>query len=106
MVDVDNIKHIVENVSSIGDVIEKSAEEWKSQKEILYRQTGLLPVADYEHPQLQNSKKRKEACDDNLEEEEDPEDFCKELEETLLLQPLECDDDEEEEEADEDTCSP
>lgn len=107
MVDVENIKHIAENQRLIGDVVEKTAADWKSQKETLYRETGFNPLTLAVPPQQEedryspqrNSKKRKEACDDPAVDEgnenmEDPEDFCRELEETLLLEPLECDDEE------------
>ncbi|XP_057768024.1 uncharacterized protein LOC130988247 isoform X2 [Salvia miltiorrhiza] len=104
VVDVENIKHIVENQRLIGDVVEKTAADWKSQKEALYRQTGFSPLSVAEASQQEegeystgrNSKKRKEGCDDLATQEdgenlEDPEDFCRELEETLLFEPSECD---------------
>lgn len=102
VVDVENIKHIAENQRLIGDVVEKTAADWKSQKELLYQQTGFCHLEDeYSRQNSDGNKNRKEACD-NLEEQEDPDDFCNELEETLLLQPMECDD-EEAEPSEEDT---
>lgn len=110
VIDVENIKHIAENKRLIGDTVEKTAADWKSQKELFYEQTGFghLPVVvrphqeENEYAQQQSSneiKKRKEPCDnlerlEGNENFEDHDNFDKELEETLLLQPLECDNDE------------
>ncbi|KAI3446888.1 hypothetical protein Pfo_003553 [Paulownia fortunei] len=111
VIDVLNIKHIAENKRLIGDMVEKTAADWNSQKELFYEQTGFgrLPVAvppheeENEYVQRQSSNKnmkRKEPCD-NLEklesnenfEQEDHDNFGKELE-VLLFQPLECDNEE------------
>ncbi|XP_047939474.1 uncharacterized protein LOC125187012 isoform X4 [Salvia hispanica] len=86
VVDVENIKHIAENQRLIGDVVEQTAADWNSQKETLYRQTGFSPPQQEEGG---NNKKRKEACDslatqEDDEDSEDPDDFCRELEESLL----------------------
>ncbi|KAG6413795.1 hypothetical protein SASPL_126510 [Salvia splendens] len=86
VVDVENIKHIAENQRLIGDVVEQTAADWNSQKETLYRQTGFSPPQQEEGG---NNKKRKEACDSLATQEddvdsEDPDDFCRELEESLL----------------------
>ncbi|KAI3989428.1 hypothetical protein MKX01_032530 [Papaver californicum] len=40
-VDIENIKHITENKKLIGDVVEKMAESWNSQKEIFCQQAGI-----------------------------------------------------------------
>ncbi|KAL1557464.1 hypothetical protein AAHA92_08038 [Salvia divinorum] len=91
VVDVDDIKHIAENQRLIGDVVEQTAADWNSQKETLYRETGFSPPTTAVPPQPKggSSKKRKEACDclatqEDDEDSEDSEDFCRELEESLL----------------------
>ncbi|KAL1557465.1 hypothetical protein AAHA92_08039 [Salvia divinorum] len=91
VVDVDDIKHIAENQRLIGDVVEQTAADWNSQKETLYRQTGFSPPTTAVPPQQKggSSKKRKEACDslatqEDDEDSEDSDDFCRELEESLL----------------------
>lgn len=38
--DVQNIKHLTGNQSLIGDLVEKTAEEWNNRKDIFYQQTG------------------------------------------------------------------
>lgn len=119
VVDVDNIKHIAETQRLIGDVVEKTAADWTSQKELLYQQTGFsrlavaVPPHQEEDENPNENKKRKAAARDDLgtvegtenleeQEQEDPEDFCKELEETLLFEPSGSDN-EEAEASEEDT---
>ncbi|KAH0636484.1 hypothetical protein KY289_036399 [Solanum tuberosum] len=48
IVDVESIKHIAENQTLIGDVVGKTADDWKAQKELFYQKTGILhqPVKD------------------------------------------------------------
>ncbi|XP_043714178.1 uncharacterized protein LOC122662574 [Telopea speciosissima] len=41
LVDIQNIKHIVENNKLFGDVVDKIAKDWSVQKEMFYQQTGL-----------------------------------------------------------------
>ncbi|XP_042004287.1 uncharacterized protein LOC121753156 isoform X1 [Salvia splendens] len=92
VVDVESIKHIAENQRLIGDVVEQTAADWNSQKETLYRQTGFSPPTSAVPTQQEeggNNKKRKETCDslatqEDDEDSEDPDDFCRELEESLL----------------------
>lgn len=92
MVDVENIKHIAENQRLIGNVVEQTAADWNSQKETLYQQTGFSPPTSAVPTQQEeggNNKKRKETCDslatqEDDEDSEDPDDFCRELEESLL----------------------
>ncbi|KAH7856965.1 hypothetical protein Vadar_007382 [Vaccinium darrowii] len=43
LVDLQNIKHIAENKKLVGEVVEKTAEDWMVQKEVFYQQTGLYP---------------------------------------------------------------
>lgn len=99
VVDVDNIKHIAETQRLIGDVVEKTAADWTSQKELLYQQTSFSRLDPHQEgdDNPNGNKKRKAAAregTENLEEQEDPEDFCKELEETLLFEPSGSDDEE------------
>ncbi|KAH0726783.1 hypothetical protein KY284_002648 [Solanum tuberosum] len=41
MVDVENIKHITQNQTLIGDMVGKTAEDWKTHKELFYQKTGI-----------------------------------------------------------------
>ncbi|XP_058182039.1 uncharacterized protein LOC131300281 isoform X2 [Rhododendron vialii] len=43
LLDVQNIKHIAENKKLVGEVVEKTAQDWTVQKELFYQQTGLDP---------------------------------------------------------------
>ncbi|KAI8016703.1 hypothetical protein LOK49_LG05G01926 [Camellia lanceoleosa] len=45
VVDVQNIKHIAENKKLIGEMVEKTAQDWNTQKESFYQQTGLNHAA-------------------------------------------------------------
>ncbi|XP_016448035.1 uncharacterized protein LOC107773107 isoform X1 [Nicotiana tabacum] len=56
MVDVENIKHITENQTLIGDVVEKTAEDWKAQKELFYQQTGIDIVKEVQEKSSPNNK--------------------------------------------------
>ncbi|XP_011078383.1 uncharacterized protein LOC105162126 isoform X1 [Sesamum indicum] len=96
VIDVQNVKHITENKRLIGEMVEKTAADWNSQKELFYEQTGFGHLSVAAPPQQQSSNenlKRKEPCE-NLERQQDNDNFGKELEEVLLFQPLECDDEE------------
>lgn len=109
VIDVQNVKHIAEDKGLIGDIMEKTATDWNSQKELFYEQTGFgrLPAHQDEnsHNEQQNSNesmKWKEPCDDMERQEgnedtevpDDPDNFCEELEEVLLFEPFECADEE------------
>lgn len=102
VIDVENIKHIAENKRLIGDLVEKTVTDWESQKESFYEQTGIRPTQHEEenemaHQKISNeTRKRKEPCDDNEgnENDEEQDDFAKDLEEDLLFQPDECDNEE------------
>ncbi|KAL0427122.1 UNVERIFIED_CONTAM: hypothetical protein Slati_2887000 [Sesamum latifolium] len=96
VIDVQNVKHITENKRLIREMVEKTAADWNSQKELFYEQTGFGHLSVAVPPQQQSSNentKPKEPCD-NLERQQDNDNFGKELEEVLLFQPLECDDEE------------
>ncbi|KAK4391608.1 hypothetical protein Sango_1938600 [Sesamum angolense] len=96
VIDVQNVKHITENKRLIGEMVEKTAADWNSQKELFYEQTGFAHLSVAAPPQQQSSNensKRKEPCE-NLERQQDNDNFGKELEEVLLFQSLECDDEE------------
>lgn len=41
ILDVQDIKHILQNKKLIGDVVEKIADDWHVQKEAFCKQTGL-----------------------------------------------------------------
>ncbi|KAG5632557.1 hypothetical protein H5410_004274 [Solanum commersonii] len=106
IVDVDSIKHIAENQTLIGDVVGKTADDWKAQKELFYQKTGILhqPVKDSvdvvgeEHDKSQqegaeeHDKSQQEVAEEQdktqqkvAEEQDDNENFSKELEEVLLF---------------------
>ncbi|KAL3331900.1 hypothetical protein AABB24_032496 [Solanum stoloniferum] len=105
IVDIESIKHIAENQTLIGDVVRKTADDWKAQKELFYQKTGILhqPVKDSvdavgeEHDKSQqegaekHDKSQQEVAEEQdksqqevAEEQDDNEDFSKELEEVLL----------------------
>ncbi|XP_019230580.1 PREDICTED: uncharacterized protein LOC109211498 isoform X1 [Nicotiana attenuata] len=91
MVDVENIKHITENQTLIGDVVEKTAEDWKAQKELFYQQTGVRyqPVKD--SLDIVKEDQEKFSQQEVAEEQDGNEDFSKELEAVLLSEQNECD---------------
>lgn len=106
IVDVESIKHIAENQTLIGDVVGKTADDWKVQKELFYQKTGILhqpvkkdsvDVVGGEHDKSQqkvaeeHDKSQQEVAEEQdksqqevAEEQDDNEDFSKELEEVLL----------------------
>lgn len=95
MVDVENIKHIAQNQTLIGDVVGKTADDWKAQKELFYQKTGILhlPVKDSvdvvgkEHDKSQQkvAEEHDKSQQEVAEEQDDNEDFSKELEEVFCL---------------------
>lgn len=89
MVDVENIKHITEKQTLIGDVVEKTAEDWKAQKELFYQQIGYQPVKD--SLDIVKEKQEKFSQQEVAEEQDGNEDFGKELEAVLLSEQNECD---------------
>ncbi|KAK3038054.1 hypothetical protein RJ639_032033 [Escallonia herrerae] len=86
-VNVQNIKHIAEDKSLIGDVVEKTSEDWNAQKEMFYQQTGFRQRPAQE-PQQQEKNGTLEQLKGNetSEEQEDDDDFGKELEEALQFE--------------------
>ncbi|XP_019183868.1 PREDICTED: uncharacterized protein LOC109178768 [Ipomoea nil] len=83
IVDIENIKHIMENKRSIGETIKQKAGYWNAQKDAFYQQTGFgheLAIEQEEAMQV----------DENLEEagELQEDDFGKELEDVLLSEQL------------------
>ncbi|KAK1269878.1 hypothetical protein QJS04_geneDACA006588 [Acorus gramineus] len=42
LIDIQDIKHIAENEKLIGDKVEKIVDDWNAQKEIFYKETGVL----------------------------------------------------------------
>lgn len=102
IVDVQNIKHLTGNQSLIGDVVEKTAEEWNNRKDIFYQQTGYgqRPSEELcEHGEDENFRQQQgngnieleehygysheQRDDGNREEEEDDDDLVLELEQVL-----------------------
>ncbi|KAF5192447.1 hypothetical protein FRX31_017967 [Thalictrum thalictroides] len=83
MVDIQNIKHITENKKPFDDIIEKVVEDWNTQREVFHQKTGCTQhlseigneVVCYQPDGFNQS--------DPNEEEEEVDDFGKELE--LLL---------------------
>ncbi|CAA0832151.1 Small nuclear RNA activating complex (SNAPc)-subunit SNAP43 protein [Striga hermonthica] len=81
VIDVENIKHIVENKKVIGEVVEKAATDWNSEKEMLYERTGLpvaLPQDNEEEEENEYERYNQNMQNGNKEEEADT--FGKELE--------------------------
>lgn len=75
MVDVQNVKHIVDDQELMGDVVGKIAENWNVQKELFYQQTRMdQQPAAAEQTQLQV----------NDDEQGGDEDFGQELEQLLF----------------------
>lgn len=67
LVDLQNIKHIAEKKKLIGEVVEKTAQDWMVQKELFYQQTGLDP-RNSGAPQLPQD-------DENIERQKDDVNF-------------------------------
>lgn len=65
--DVENIKHIAANKKLVGEVVEKTAQDWTAQKELFYQQTGLDP-GNGGRPQLPQD-------DENFEQQKDDVNF-------------------------------
>lgn len=84
MVDVENIKHITENQTLIGDVVGKTAEDWKTQKELFYQQTGIRNPSVKDKLDTAREEQDKFSQQEAAEEQDGNEDFSKELEEVLL----------------------
>ncbi|KAF3661651.1 putative calmodulin-like protein 5-like [Capsicum annuum] len=83
-VDVENIKHITENQTLIGDLVGKTADDWKAQKELFYQKTGSRHQPVIVSHQDAREEKEKFSQQDVAEEQDNSEDFSKELEEVLL----------------------
>ncbi|XP_027067242.1 uncharacterized protein [Coffea arabica] len=45
VIDVHSIEHNMENKQLIGDVVEKTAEDWNNEKGLFYQQTGMGPLS-------------------------------------------------------------
>ncbi|XP_060172039.1 uncharacterized protein LOC132603138 isoform X2 [Lycium barbarum] len=84
MVDVESIKHITENRTLIGDVFEKTADDWKAQKELFYQQTGIHPQPVKDSLNTVREEQEKSSQQEVAEEQDGNDDFSKELEEVLL----------------------
>lgn len=84
MVDVENIKHITENQTLIGDVVGKTADDWKAQKESFYQKTGIPREPVKDSVDTAREEQDKLSQQEVAEEQDDNEDFSKELEEVLL----------------------
>lgn len=85
--DVENIKHIAKSNTLIGDVVEKTANDWNLQKDIFYQQTGFGPQHTKESQHEDQNDDRtlqvKEPNNENEEVQEDDDNFGMELEELL-----------------------
>ncbi|KAL3535896.1 hypothetical protein ACH5RR_004357 [Cinchona calisaya] len=103
VIDVQNIKHSTENKQLIGDVVEKTAEDWNTEKGLFYQQTGVGEQEPNGHSKRQkydNNSIGMEA--DNYIPEEDygtvkeqddnDDNFGNELEAALLCLPYEDED--------------
>ncbi|KAM7511795.1 hypothetical protein LguiB_010670 [Lonicera macranthoides] len=85
--DVENIKHIAKSNKLIGDVVEKTANDWNLQKDIFYRQTGFGPHHTKESQHEDQNDDRtllvEEPNNENEKMQEDDDNFGMELEELL-----------------------
>nr|GMC65170.1 Small nuclear RNA activating complex (SNAPc), subunit SNAP43 [Ipomoea batatas] len=102
-VDIENIKHIVENKRSIGETIEQKGADWNAQKDAFYQQTGCAHQLAMEPVQQEEPMQ----VDENLEEagelqEDDNDEFGKELEDVLLSEQLLLENEEEAEDFEQD----
>ncbi|XP_059286452.1 uncharacterized protein LOC132039910 isoform X2 [Lycium ferocissimum] len=84
MVDVESIKHITENRTLIGDVFEKTTDDWKAQKELFFQQTGIRPQPVKDSLNTVPEEQEKSSQQEVAEEQDGNDDFSKELEEALL----------------------
>ncbi|GMP60186.1 hypothetical protein CsSME_00023165 [Camellia sinensis var. sinensis] len=72
VMDVQNIKHITKTKRLIGDVVEKTAQDWNVQKELFCQQTGLDHHDDQGPQQPQDNENFGQRKDDvNFEQEGD-----------------------------------
>lgn len=86
VVDIQNIKHISDDGEVIGDVVEKITENWNTQKEVFYQQTGQNqpnPAQGGQQP-LQLQCQRHESQDGDNDD-----DFSRQLELQLFEEKLE-----------------
>ncbi|KAJ4831054.1 hypothetical protein Tsubulata_001791 [Turnera subulata] len=76
VVDIQNIKHISDDGELIGDVVEKINENWNTEREMYYLQTGLKqhPAPDELHPYQQQCQQLESQDVDNID------DFSRQLE--------------------------
>ncbi|KAG5626207.1 hypothetical protein H5410_011425 [Solanum commersonii] len=84
MVDVENIKHITQNQTLIGDVVEKTAEDRKTQKELFYQKTGICHQPVKDSVDVVREEQDKFSQQEVAEEQDGDKDFSKELDEVLL----------------------
>ena len=84
---MENIKHIAKSNTLIGDVVEKTANDWNLQKDTFYRQTGFGPHHIKESQREDQNDDRtlqvKEPNNGSEEVQEDDDNFGMELEELL-----------------------
>lgn len=92
MVDVENIKHIAESDRLISEVVEKSTQDWNTQKQLFYKETGVEQRASEgsEQPQANEDFGREDehfgeedGDAENSEQREEDDGFGEELEELL-----------------------
>lgn len=84
VIDTQDIKHIAENQTLIGDVVGKTTEDWNVQKETFYQKTRLNQRPSFEQ---QNNNGKLDAIELNEEDDacvEKDDNFCDELEQQLL----------------------
>ncbi|XP_044460882.1 uncharacterized protein LOC123192407 isoform X2 [Mangifera indica] len=68
VIDVENIKHILGDKESFGDVVEKITEKWNAEREVFYQQTSLNQQSAEEPKQLQQQDEQR-GGDDGFEQE-------------------------------------
>lgn len=69
MIDTKDVKHIAKDNALIGDVVEKTTEDWNTQKELFYQKTGLNPLENQDTEQDGNFNATEEDNDDGFGDE-------------------------------------
>ncbi|XP_076906247.1 uncharacterized protein LOC143562290 [Bidens hawaiensis] len=69
VIDTKGVNHIAKDNALIGDVVEKTTEDWNTQKELFYQKTGLNPLENQDTEQDGNFNATEEDDDDGFGDE-------------------------------------
>ncbi|GMH18965.1 hypothetical protein Nepgr_020806 [Nepenthes gracilis] len=76
VVDVENVKHIAENKTSVGDDVEVITQEWNNRKEMFYQQTGFGQHPAWESmPEKNNLWQTESLCHQATERQQEDKDL-------------------------------